>query len=205
MLMVGDWNCDLLRGIDLGPYEFRQDEANWEERMRMDAVKSLAVELHVEIQAPQEVISAAGGPWGDLSSVVQVTRIPGGEHSAYISPTCLDWVMCEAGKMLKFEVHWRATPGDHAICLMECEWNIVQQPRPKKFVVNDWDTTVDWLRSELDTMTADLTYDAPVTLLKRMAEQCEDTATCAERRMAKIPFEVRQLWRRACDLRQEHE
>lgn len=204
--LVGDWNCDLLRDADLGKNEFRHDERNWEDRIRMDAIKSLADESHLEIQGPQEIIFAAGGPWGELSAVVPMTRIPAGEHSDYVFPTCLDWAMCEADQLLKFQVHWRTSPGDHAICVAECEWNVVMKPRPKnKFRARDWEYAVEWLKDALGAITEELTYDKAVSVLNKMADACEDRASCAERRMARVPFEVRQLWRRASDARQEQE
>lgn len=205
LLLVGDWNSDLLRELDLGAFEFREDEPNWEDRMRMDAVKNLAEELHVEIHEPKEVKSAAGGPWGELSSVVPMTRIPGGDHSEYVTPTCLDWVMCEDGAVRSFEVHWRAAPRDHAICMVETDWNILQKPRQNKFIVQNWESAVEWLKRELTIIEGDLMYDEATDMLRRMAAECEDTSTCAARRTARIPFEVRQLWPRACEVRLEHE
>lgn len=108
LLMVGDWNCGLLLEIELGDYEFRDDEPNGEELGR---------------GAPRGDPGAAGSE-ERIGRTIGSTLLNGsdeGAHSMYVSPTSLDWVMCEVGAVRKFELHWRAAPGDHAICVVEAE------------------------------------------------------------------------------------
>ena len=193
VVLFGDLNCDQLPLHECDP--FHADPGRLQHHLvERGRLSSICERFKLQVEVPTEVCSGPGGPFGDVCIVAPITRIPLGLSSETVRPSLLDY--CAAAPDLVFgcRLHWKGTPADHALLEFSIRTGQVAVcGRKSVWKCRNEDRCVEWIRTHFDSMRSSEDVHAVASSCQRL---WGDEDTCRVRRERRLPFRIRELYRR---------
>ena len=203
VIVVGDWNVDLLPAMQSDPFHTHAGR-QWRHLEERVMLRTLSDRFGLDIEVPGVTCSTPGGPFAENCLTASITRIPVGDSADTQFPSCLDYALASPGLVSHSEIHWEAAPADHAITV----YFIKAGSHRMRSVKSSWkcvDETgcLEWLEQHAPLEFQDL--EAFHTCVQRCQDAWADVRTCRERRAARLPQHIRDLYAAAADTRNESE
>ena len=183
LLILGDWNVDLLPSHSADPFAGhpgRGDRHAFERRW----LEALASALRLEVTVPARCIDSPGGRWAEDCLGTPVTRVPQGQAPGL--PSLLDYALSSPALIHDLWSSWAAAPGDHAMIVAEvtAEWE------PRKWAKTCWACKDEegcklWLAKHADRTPTDMTSFQLLMLTAQ--SNWSDNRTCKQRSKARLP------------------
>ena len=118
--------------------------------------------------------------------------------SGHIPPQLSGFFVCLRGLINSSSLHWRGVPADHALICAQCT-PVFEKRRAAKtrWKCIDTDGCVAWLRARAPEDFADISFFH--ALLLEAQEYWGNRQLCRDRRVERVPRQLRDLYSRAAD------
>ena len=193
--VVGDFNVDMLPSLACDPmadlpgrslhhFERRCILYSWMETLGLDLV------------VPNSVVGSPGGDWALQAVLSPITRIPWGVQNG--TPSCLDYAASSRNVITGSWIDWTHSFSDHALSAWEMNpvVSFVRKSR-RVWVPVDEDICLDELRAM--HLQHDMSCSAVIEKLSIVQSQHDSNLSCSERRWLRMPFQLREFYRKASD------
>jgi len=200
LCIVGDWNIDhswTFAG-HIGLHSLASGQEPIAIQQARDLLSEFTDQFGVKSYFAERVLNFPGGLWSDACLACPYTRLPIGELAAIQRPSILDFAVATAGSISDSWLDWKSAPADHALVGFDVKWEFqVLQRRKTHWKCIDDDDTLAWLdRIEPPQLSSATLYEDICDLCLRMQQECEDTRTCEQKRAARLPFQIRDMYNR---------
>ena len=188
VIMLGDWNVDILSSLQIDPWFQIRTEAQVQadDRRRLN---SFLDAMRLRLVFPAEVASPSGGPFAWQTAAAPVSRLPVGEQAQAALPSTLDYAAEREPVIKRAVLHWRGVLADHAMLQLSCAPVFAHlRPRKTSWICRDATECRAWMRANAPTAFADETDIH--SFLARVQHEWADRRTCAQRRFERIPSQV---------------
>ena len=192
---VADFNVDLLPSFSYDPFA----HVTGREAHHLDrriALQDWTDTFGLELFPPECVIGNPGGAWDSDAIVCPITRIPIGDQSGL--PSCLDYAVASPGLISASACDWTYSFSDHALVVYRLTPKLPRFRRVQRaWHVIDESACIDQLK-EMPFHSADSIGDVCEKLMVAQNVH-ESQLTCRQRRLIRMPFELRQFYRNAAN------
>ena len=186
LLILGDWNVDLLPAHSADPFAGQAGRAERHafERRWLD---SLVAAFHLEVSVPARCVDAPAGKWAECTIGTPVTRVPLGEAPGL--PSLLDFAVASPALVQELWSSWNAAPGDHAMIIA----NLAADFEPRKWAKTNWSCRDEpactaWLAKHTNKTPKDMSsFEA---MMLEAQSKWADNRTCWQRHKDKLPHFV---------------
>ena len=188
LLMVGDWNIDLLPTIPGEPWCDEPDRLVRHacERVMLEALcDSVKAQIHIPLPCETSTV------------LVPISRHPVGCQDAYQS--LLDYGAGTAGTILSSQLDDRFRPADHSWVVTTVDIKTQKtNSRKRGWKCKHEHDAYEWLVANPPMSNNDL--DSMCEVLRNFQEQWAETSTCSQRSHNRMPQHVRDLFEKAAHL-----
>ena len=132
VIIVGDWNVDLLPVLPEDPWCARPMRKSHHAGQRSQLQAFTAVR-RLQTIVPKPDGSSLGGPFKAECVSSPITRIPVGESSQAVLPSTLDFAVAAEGTISDACLHWLNLSGDHALTVYTLCSHNVKTRTPSRF------------------------------------------------------------------------
>ena len=194
VIILGDWNVDLLPSLACDPWGERAERSlhHLEQRVLFDTFLD-QFDLHLSI--PSVFDSVPGGPFGRFCFQVPITRIPVGEQINRCLPSLLDFGASSRGMIAETSLFWDGAPADHALVSFKCIPVFVKQAAAKtRWICTDTEECIEWL-AQKSVLVLNTLEDFNSFLLD-CQHYWADLRSCRARRHNRLPLQLRDIYAR---------
>ena len=193
ILVYGDTNVDYLPTLAIDPW-IDDHGRHLHHLDRRIIFEDWLDTLSLHLQLPERMVSGPGGPWSDACAFSVVSRVPLGEQLGV--PSLLDFGVASDRLVRESFVDWHSADADHAYVvyiLNSVHSSVVRRKKIWKCV--DEHSCLEKV-SFADFEKHD-SVSAVMSKLTAIQDSCDSGLSCAARRRERMPFELRECYRRA--------
>jgi len=195
VLVVGDWNIDLLPSLTDDPWKDLpgRDEKHKHERAQLEM---LAETSRLEIRVPDIVIGSPGGRYMDAVSCVPASRVPSGMCALTDKPSLVDYCLHSRRLDISSCVNWDCAISDHGVLQVRMALaNAWRRPPRKRWCCVDEKACLRAAESLQNSSYGTLSILADSARKLQYDHDSHERAATRSRR--RLPDHIRGLWSEA--------
>ena len=193
LVALGDLNVDLLPLQSFDPF------CDYDERLHYDPSRhnllhAWADQHNISVcEQPHQICGVPGGAWSEFCVGSPISRIPTGDQPGL--PSLLDFVCCNPAVLFSSILCWDVHESDHALLCVTVKTRFRTSLRPKRIwsVVCE-DTCID--NMHLLNLQQLKSISSVEVSLRGMQVSFGCSTTCKQRRVERMPLDLRTLYAR---------
>ena len=195
VIALGDWNVDLLPSMACDHW-FDVPDRLAHHLDRRIILNEWAANFEFEVFTPASIVSSPGGSWALEAASSPITRIPSGLQIGL--PSCLDFAIGSFQLVSNVICDWSLPFSDHALLVFELNLKQTVVKRPKRnWNLLDFDQCVNDLGDLAFGTDESIVALTDKLIARQDVHECK--LTCAQRRVQRMPFELRQFYKNAAN------
>ena len=203
-LVCADWNIDLLPTLQHDPW-CNLPQRSKHHRDRRLILESFCDSLHLWTVIPARVESPCGGPFGEHSLSVPLTRIPTGENADCTLPSTLDYFAVKEDIIEDSWIDWMSGVGDHGLIAAAVKGNARSfRPQRGHWHCKDWFTCLQWMQQHGGIAKSFLDASSCTAFFLNAQDCLADERSNSQRRRDRVPAHIRSVLVQAATCSDEH-